>query len=96
MKIKQKALTVLGAGAIVVASSIAAIGVSAADHLDAPGVKADGRTDINDVYAFKSPTNTDNTVLIMTVNPLAGVVSGTTFHPDATYRFNIDDNGDAE
>lgn len=34
MKIKQKALTVLGAGAIVVASSIAAIGVSAADHLE--------------------------------------------------------------
>jgi hypothetical protein len=48
------------------------------------------------VFAFKSPTNADNTVLIMTVNPLAGVVSGTTFHPDATYRFNIDDNGDAE
>lgn len=96
MKIKQKALAALGAGAIVVASSVAAIGASAADHLDAPGVKADGRTDINDVYAFQSPTNADHTVLIMTVNPLAGVVSGTTFHPDATYRFNIDDNGDAK
>jgi len=67
----------------------------AADHLDAPGVKADGRTDINDVYVFQSPTNADNTVLVMTVNPLAGVASGTSFHPKAKYRFNIDDNGDA-
>ncbi len=96
MNIKHKALTALGAGSIIVASSVVAMGASAADHLDAPGVKADGRTDINDVYAFQSPSNADNTVLIMTVNPLAGVVSGTTFHPDAKYRFNIDDNGDAK
>ena len=95
MTIKHKALTALGAGSIVVASSVVAMGASAADHLDAPGVKADGRTDINDVYTFQSPTNADNTVLIMTVNPLAGVSSGTTFHPNAEYRFNIDDNGDA-
>jgi hypothetical protein len=96
MSIKHKALTALGAGSIVVASTVAAMGASAADHLDAPGVKADGRTDLNDVYTFQSPTNPDNTVLVMTVNPLAGVVSGTSFHPKATYRFNIDDNGDAK
>ncbi|MEP7204511.1 MAG: DUF4331 family protein [Ilumatobacteraceae bacterium] len=96
MNIKHKALTALGAGSIVVASSVVAIGVGASDHLDAPGVKADGRTDLNDLYAFQSPTNPDNTVLVMTVNPLAGVVSGTTFHPKATYRFNIDNNGDAK
>jgi Domain of unknown function (DUF4331) len=48
------------------------------------------------VYAFRSPTNPDNTVLVMTVNPVAGVVSGTSFHPSAKYRFNIDDDGDAK
>lgn len=69
--------------------------VGAADHLDAPGVQSDGRTDINDLYAFRSPTNPDNTVLILTVNPGAGVISGTTFDPKATYNFNIDQNGDA-
>ena len=62
-----------------------------ADHLDAPLVQADGRIDINDVYAF---VDEDDTVLIMTVNPLAGVMSPTTFHPDADYEFLIDNDGD--
>lgn len=67
----------------------------AADHLEAPLVKADGRTDINDMYAFQSPTNPANTVLVMTVNPIAGMSSPTTFRPGAAYQFNIDKNGDA-
>ena len=41
----------------------------AADHLDAPILVGNGQLDINDVYAFQSPSNADNTVLIMTVNP---------------------------
>ena len=68
----------------------------AADHLDAPLVAADGRTDINDVYAFQSPQNANNVVLVMTVNPLVGVMSPTTFKPGAQYLFHIDNNGDAE
>ncbi len=67
----------------------------AADHLEAPLVRLDGRTDINDVYAFQSPANPDNTVLIMTVNPFAGILSPMTLHPDANYDFKIDTNGDA-
>jgi hypothetical protein len=67
----------------------------AADHLDAPLVQDDGRTDINDVYAFQSPTNADHPVLAMTVNPLAGVMSGLTFDSRANYDFNVDTNGDA-
>ncbi|MEO0530667.1 MAG: DUF4331 family protein [Planctomycetota bacterium] len=67
----------------------------AADHLDAPAVMADGRTDINDLYAFQSPTNPDNTVLIMTINPGAGIISGTEFDPAAEYTFSIDNTGDA-
>jgi hypothetical protein len=70
----------------------------AADHLDAPGLTSpggDGRLDINDVYAFQSPANPENTVLIMTVNPAAGVLSPTTFHPSASYEFQVDSDGDA-
>ncbi|APZ94684.1 DUF4331 family protein [Fuerstiella marisgermanici] len=67
----------------------------AADHLDSPSVGDDGRLDINDLYAFQSPANASNTVLIMTVNPLAGVLSDTTFNSRGTYEFHVDNNGDA-
>jgi hypothetical protein len=77
-----------------------AIPASAADHLDAPGLTPPGgdtRLDITDVYAFQSPTNPDNTVLIMNVNPLAGVLNDGTFRAgNALYAFKIDSNGDAK
>lgn len=88
----------LGAAAgLVLAGSlaVAALPSGAADHLDAPEVKEDGRTDITDVYAFQSKEHPDDTVLIMNVNPLAGVVSGTTFDPKGTYDFLVDNDGDA-
>lgn len=78
------------------AALVAVVGPSfAADHLDAPLVMNDGSTDIADLYAFQSPTNPANTVLILTVNPAAGVISGTTFNTGAEYTFNIDNTGDA-
>ncbi|NNC42213.1 MAG: DUF4331 family protein [Acidimicrobiia bacterium] len=67
----------------------------AADHLDSPLVAQDGSTDINDVYVFESPGAADSTVLIMTVNPAAGVMSDTTFNRDARYEFLVDTDGDA-
>src|SRR5687768_3489073 len=77
-----------------------AIPASAADHLDAPGLTPPGgdtRLDITDVYAFQSPTNPENTVLIMNVNPLAGVLNDGTFRAgNALYAFKIDTNGDAK
>jgi hypothetical protein len=56
----------------------------------------DGRLDINDVYAFQSPSDPDNTVLIMTVNPVAGVLSPTTLRPTPGDRYiiHIDNDGD--
>lgn len=71
----------------------------AADHLDAPGLKPPGgdtRLDITDVYAFQSPSNPNNTVLIMGINPLAGVLNDGTFLPGALYEFKVDQNGDAK
>jgi hypothetical protein len=75
----------------------------AADHLDAPALRTvdQGGRDINDVYAFQSPANSANSVLIMTVNPFAGItnpfgtVSPRTFDPAVQYEFQIDNNGDA-
>ncbi len=69
--------------------------VQAADHLDAPLLSGNGDSDINDLYAFQSPSNPDNTVLIMTVNPFAGVVSGESFDENVSYNFAIDNDGDA-
>lgn len=74
----------------------------AADHLDAPnlsgagvGINPIGQQDINDVYAFQSPTNPNNTVLIITTNPFAGVMSPRTFGTNVDYQIQIDNTGDA-
>ena len=85
-------IVVLAAAAIIVGST--ALRVGAADHLDAPTVKTDGRIDINDVYVFEGQ-NAANTVLVMTVNPAAGLLSPTTFRPGALYEFKVDTGSNA-
>ncbi|HEY7462900.1 MAG TPA: DUF4331 family protein [Candidatus Limnocylindria bacterium] len=85
-------IVVLAAAAMVIGSN--ALRVDAADHLDAPTVKKDGRIDINDVYVFQG-SNASKTVLVMTVNPAAGILSPTTFRQGASYDFMIDTSGDA-
>ena len=83
------------------ATLLAAHTARGADHVDAPGVRADGQTDINDLFAFRSPANPDNSVLILTVNPFAGVegpfgnVSPTDFATDVNYDIVVDNDGDA-
>ena len=88
-KIRNIAVLLLVAAAMIVGLSATTIG--AADHLDSPLIQLDGRTDINDVYAF---INGDNTVMVMTVNPLAGVLNGTALRPNSPYDFAIDNDGD--
>lgn len=76
-------------------------GTQAADHLDGPGVGTDGRTDLSDLFVFHPQVgNSGNqnrgvTVLAMTVNPAAGVISGTSLNPRARYEFAVDNDGDA-
>ena len=70
--------------------------VSAADHLDAPGLSSpggDGRLDLADLYAFKDG---DNTALIQTVNPLTTPGSNPGFETDTSYEFVVDQDGDAK
>ena len=86
--------------ALALAIGLFAVPARAADHLDAPGLTPPGgdtRLDITDVYAFQSPTNPQYTVLIMGINPLAGVLNDGTFRPgNALYAFKIDSDGDAK
>ena len=90
---KIRTLIVMSVVVLVMVIGLAAFGAGAADHLDAPIVQQDGRLDINDVYVF---TQGDNTVLVMTVNPAAGVLSPTVLRgtPSARYEFVIDNDGD--
>ncbi len=82
---------------------LGASAVHAADHLDAPALRTAGAgdRDINDLYAFQSPVDANNSVLILTVNPFAGVMnpfgttSPTTFGTDVDYQFEVDTDGDA-
>ena len=68
--------------------------LQAADHLEAPAVRADGRTDLADLFLFQAP-NAANSVMILTVNPFAGTGnSSTTFDENASYQFQFDNNGD--
>lgn len=93
---RKTLFTALGVAGLVAGLAVGSTPSPAADHLDAPIVQEDGRTDINDVYAFTSPDNPDNTVLIMTVNPAAGVLSPTVFDPKAKYEINVDNDGDGK
>ncbi len=69
--------------------------VRASDHGDSPQVRVDPRVDIADLYAFQSPADAANVVLIMTVAPLAGITTPDEFATGAKYEFAVDTNNDA-
>ena len=69
--------------------------VTAADHLDAPGLNSPAGlagADINDLYLFEGQ-DPSNTVMAMTAVPLAA--PGSAFGDDIVYKFNVDTDGDA-
>ena len=91
-----RTFVIIGLVAAAFMVGLASLPSQAADHLDAPGLTSPGgdtRLDINDLYAF---ANNGNTTFIMTVNPLAGVLNDGSFHPDASYEFQVDNDGDAK
>ena len=88
----------LAALAVLFAVLSAPGGAGAADHLDGGSLVpagGDPQADINDFYVFDAPSTSDKTVLIMTTNPLAGVVSPEAFGTDVVYQFKVDTNDDA-
>jgi hypothetical protein len=65
------------------------------NHFSAANIKSPGgdpRLDFCDLYVFQSPADRDKTVLIMNADPF---LMRSEFHPDAVYRLNIDNDGDA-
>jgi hypothetical protein len=66
------------------------------NHFSAANLKSPGddpRLDLADLYAFHAPADGSKTVLIMDVDPFR---TDSLFHPDAVYRINIDNDGDAQ
>lgn len=63
-------------------------------HFNSPAAKVDGRLNLTDLYVF--PTSKDSTALVLNVGSDAGLgkSSPEAFHPDVTYDFNIDLDGD--
>jgi len=84
----------IGAAFAVLTAGAAPLLVGAADHLDSPNAKANHALDITDMYAFDG-ANSGKTVLVLDVNPFAGVLSTNKFATDAEYRLNIDRPGGA-
>lgn len=80
---------------LLLAAVASAAVANAADHLDSSAVMSDPRLDLNDLYAFQSPTDSSRAVLVMTVNPGAGVIGDKTFNSSGVYKFNVDFDGDA-
>jgi hypothetical protein len=70
----------------------------ASSHREAPLIAADPAVDNTDVYAFSSPKNSDDVVLVANWIPFEEPNGGPNFYPwadDAEYLINIDNNGDA-
>jgi hypothetical protein len=71
--------------------------LDAADHRDSTALTGDPRADIADVYAFRSPANPSNVVLVLTVAGFTppAEASRTFFDPTVLYEWKIDNNNDA-
>lgn len=76
------------------------------NHFSAANLRFPGddtRLELTDLYAFRSGDDPGKTVLIIDVNPTARapielpptVITSREFHPDAVYRINVDNDGDA-
>jgi len=71
-------------------------GARVSNHFSAANLKSPGddpRLDLTDLFAFQDPADASKTVLIMDVDPFR---TDSLFHPDAVYRINIDNDGDAQ
>ena len=72
-------------------------GPASADHRDGPvlvNTAVNGKFDIGEIYAFRSPANANNTVLIMTVQPFPGNLTLPTFDSTVRYEIKVDSTMD--
>jgi hypothetical protein len=84
---------------LAVVTVLATMSPSAADHRDGPIILSTPtpsvRSDLNDLYVFKVAPQSRTTVIVMTMNPMAGLVEPTTFLANAKYEALVDSDGDA-
>src|SRR3989442_3405799 len=72
--------------------------MKAADHAEATGVAGDPGADIADVFAFLDPNDNSKVVLALDVEGFivpSELLNLSFFSPDVTYRFEIENTGDA-
>ena len=83
---------ITGVGLALVGGLLAASGVFAADHVEAPGTQADDAADITDFYAWH--TEDDKLVLVVDFAGLKEAGSGGTYDGGVLYSFHIDVDAD--
>ena len=81
-------------GVAVMALMVNTLVLFSADHLDAPAIAEDKAADITDVYAFRNPSNSDNLVVMVNVNPFTIPGEPSMFSPDVLYQIHVDNTGD--
>src|SRR5437667_10935003 len=93
----------IAVAALVVIAGIALIALPArhikgADHAEATGVAGDPGADIADVFAFLDPNDNSKVVLALDVEGFivpSALFNLSFFSPDVTYRFELENTGDA-
>ncbi len=95
MRIRKLSVALAAAALGVVA--LGAMPAFGADHRDAPLAQAAPRSDINDLYVFKSASSGAGYVAAITVNPLTtpADTGKLMLDPDTNYELKVDTNGDA-
>jgi hypothetical protein len=98
---RARATALLASGGLLAGAAV--IGLlptvaGASSHREAPLISADPAVDNTDVYAFSSPENSNDVVLVANWIPFEEPNGGPNFYPwadDAEYLINVDNNGDA-
>jgi Domain of unknown function (DUF4331) len=89
----------LAALVVVIGSAFTVRQVMASDHQDTPLVELSPRFDVNDVYAFPSPTDPSRTVLVLgTASPITPAQTPSFRfgnRSEELYQIKIDNTGDA-
>jgi hypothetical protein len=91
-----RAATAAGIAALLAVTTLST--VDASSHREAPLIAEDPVADNTDTYAFVSPSDPANTVLIANYIPLQAPDGGPNFHnfgEDVLYAINVDNDGDA-
>lgn len=91
-----RVLIAVGLAALLALTSLGT--VDASSHREAPLISEDPAADNTDTYAFVSPSDAANTVLVANYIPLQSPDGGPTFYnfgEDVLYAVNVDNDGDA-